>query len=540
MRPTCSTEACIVGTSVFFTIFLNQQFWSAWATSHDWSLTATWVQAAASSILLTAIHCLIFSLFIVRRAAKPALSALFVLSALAAHYMSRYTVFFDVSMVRNIIHTDFKEASELLSYGMFADVVVYGVLPALLVTQVKLQKHSTGRAVLRRLLFMTAVLLIACSSLVFGFQDLSALMRNQKEMRYLITPANFIISTARLAVAESEEAGLRRIPVGTDAVSAGVTKGRKPRLLVAVVGETARAANWGLNGYRRQTTPELSRENVINFPHVVSCGTNTEVSVPCMFSPFGRKDYDEKKIRRHESVLHVLEYAGIKTIWRDNQSGCKGVCDGLETQRPSDKQDPKLCKEGTCVDEILLDDFEQQLQKNQHDLVIVLHQIGNHGPAYSHRYPDTFRRFLPTCDNADLGKCSREEIVNSYDNALLYTDHFLARTIQRLKTQETHEAAMLYVSDHGESLGENGIYLHGLPYSIAPREQFEVPMVLWMSHGFAASSNVSTACLQGRASQPVSHDYFFHSILSMMRIKTSVYDSRFDFIEGCRSATGGA
>jgi lipid A ethanolaminephosphotransferase len=540
IRPTCSIEACIVVSSVFFTIFANQRLWSAWAASHDWSLAATWLQAAATSVLITAAHCLIFSIFIIRSTAKPVLGALFLLSALAAHYMNRYTVFFDISMVRNIIHTDVKEASELASFDMFVDVLMYGVLPALLVTQIKLQKQSAGRAILRRLLFMIASLLIACGALVLGFQDLSALMRNQKEMRYLVTPANFIISAARLAAAESEEASQHRIPVGTDAVSAGATGGRKPRLLVVVVGETARAANWGLNGYQRQTTPELSRENVVNFTHAISCGTNTEVSVPCMFSPFGRKDYDEKKIRRHESVLHVLEHASIKTIWRDNQSGCKGVCDGLEAQRLEDKQDPRLCKAGTCFDEILLDDFERELQSNQRDLVIVLHQIGNHGPAYSHRYPDAFRRFRPTCDNPDLGKCSREQIVNSYDNALLYTDHFLALTIQRLKTQKTHEAAMLYLSDHGESLGENGIYLHGLPYAIAPREQFEIPMVIWMSQGFSAANSINTACLQGRTSQLVSHDYLFHSILGMMRVQTSSYDPKRDLVEGCRSAASGA
>ncbi|WP_404822526.1 phosphoethanolamine transferase [Noviherbaspirillum aerium] len=539
IRPTCSIEACIILSSMFFTVLANQRFWSAWAANHDWGLTATWLQAATAAILMTVVHCLIFGFFVFGKSAKPVLAALFVLSALAVHYMSRYTVFFDVSMMRNILHTDLKEASELVSFGMITDLLVYGVLPALLVTQVRLQMQSFGRAILRRAVFTAVSLVFAGASLALGFQDLSALMRNQKEMRYLITPANFIISTARLAAAESEEVNQQRIPVGTDAVAGGPPGGGKPRLLVVVVGETARAANWGLNGYQRQTTPELSREGVINFTHAISCGTNTEVSVPCMFSPFGRKDYDEKKIRHHESVLHVLEHAGIKTLWRDNQSGCKGVCDGLEVQRSGDRQDPRLCNAGTCLDEILLDDFEREIQRHQRDLVIVLHQIGNHGPAYSHRYPDAFRRFLPTCEDPDLGKCSREQIVNSYDNALLYTDHFLARTIQRLKAQETHEAAMLYVSDHGESLGENGIYLHGLPYAIAPREQFEVPMVMWMSQGFAAANSINIACLQGRAAGPVSHDYLFHSMLGMMHVQTSAYDPRFDLVEGCRSAVGG-
>lgn len=533
-RPlSCSVESCIVVASVFFTLFANQRFWSAWAASHDWSLPQTWLLAAVTAVLLTSVHCLILGPVLVRRTAKPLLGALFVITALATHYMNRYTVFFDASMVRNIFHTDFKEARELLSLSMLVDVLIYGALPALLLSRVHFPRRSPGRALLVRALFLFAAVLVTGAGLGLAFQDLSSLIRNQKELRYLITPANFIVSSLRVAAAETEEAQTPRIPVGTDAVVAASPADRKPRLLVVVVGETARAANWGLNGYRRQTTPELSSSGVINFSEVTSCGTNTEVSVPCMFSPFGRRSYDEKKIRRHESVLHVLEHAGIKTIWRDNQSGCKGVCDGLDTQRPEDGGAAELCKNGHCLDEVLLDGLEAELNKNRRDLVIVLHQLGNHGPSYFQRYPDAYRRFVPTCDSSDLGRCTQEQIVNSYDNALLYTDHFLAQTIERLKKQGSHEAAMLYVSDHGESLGEKGVYLHGLPYAIAPREQMEVPMVMWMSPAFEASSAIDGGCLRARAAQPVNHDYLFHSMLGLMQVHTAVYDPTHDLAASC-------
>ncbi|RYE76086.1 MAG: phosphoethanolamine transferase, partial [Oxalobacteraceae bacterium] len=308
----------------------------------------------------------------------------------------------------------------------------------------------------------------------------------------------------------------------------------QPSTLVLVIGESTNRQRMSLYGYPRKTTPELAASDVINFPHVTACGTNTEVSLPCMFSPYGRRHYDEKQIRRHESVLHVMEHAGIKTLWRDNQSGCKGVCDGLEVQRPEEQPEPRLCKGNHCLDEILLSGLESALQRNPRDLVIVLHQLGNHGPAYSQRYPDAFRRFMPTCDEPDLGKCSREQIVNSYDNALLYTDHFLAQALQRLQVQGTHEAALIYVSDHGESLGENGVYLHGLPYAIAPREQTEVPMLLWLSPGFAGASGIDAACLRARAAQPASHDYLFHTMLGLMQVQTAAYDGAFDLLDGCR------
>jgi len=537
LRFSCGVESCIVAASLFFTAFANQRFWSAWVVSHDWSRAESWLLTAVAAVLLTAVHCLLLGLLPGGRAVKPVLGALFVITALALHYMNRYTVFFDAGMVRNIFHTDFKEARALLSLAMLADVLVYGMVPAALLLRLDLRRRPLRQALLVRAVFLLAAVLAAGIGLLIAFQDLSALMRNQKEVRYLVTPANFIVSSLRVALAETEEARQPRLAVGADAIAAARTG--KPRLLVVVVGETARAANWGLNGYRRQTTPELAASDVINFPQVTSCGTNTEVSVPCMFSPFGRTNYDEKRIRRHESVLHVIEHAGIKTLWRDNQSGCKGVCEGLALQRPEDGRDSRLCQGSHCLDEILLDGLEAELDRNPRDLVIVLHQLGNHGPAYSQRYPAPFRRFTPTCDDPDLGKCSREQIVNSYDNALLYTDHFLAQTIRRLQSQGSHQAAMIYLSDHGESLGENGVYLHGLPYAIAPREQTQVPMVIWLSPGFAAASAIDGACLRARAAQPASHDYLFHSMLGLMRVQTSVYDPAFDLVAACRGSGQG-
>ena len=529
-----SAEWCIVLCSIFFTVFSNDRFWQAWSVERDWTAVNTWLLAAVMAVLLTAVHSLFLGLIVSRRTAKPLLSALFAVTALAAYYMNHYTVFFDASMVRNVFHTDVKEAHELLSTGVLGAALIYGVVPALVLWRVQFKQRSLFHAVSTRVVFLLATVAVGGIAIVIAFQDLSSLMRNQKELRYLITPANFIVSTLRVALAERDEGNTARVPVGTDARLVNLSSTGKPRLLVVVVGETARAANWGLNGYLRQTTPQLAEIGVINFSHVTSCGTNTEVSVPCMFSPFGRKSYDEKKIRRHESVLHVLEHGGIKTLWRDNQSGCKGVCDGLETQRPEDTPDPLLCNGEHCFDEILLKDLASELRKRQRDIVIVLHQLGNHGPSYSHRYPELYRRFTPTCENADLGKCTREEIVNSYDNAILYTDHFLADTIHQLQSQKTHNAAMIYLSDHGESLGEKGIYLHGLPYAIAPREQTEVPMVMWLSQDFAVASRIDVDCIRKRASHPSSHDNLFHSLLGLMGLRTAVYDAAFDLTSTCR------
>jgi lipid A ethanolaminephosphotransferase len=192
-----------------------------------------------------------------------------------------------------------------------------------------------------------------------------------------------------------------------------------------------------------------------------------------------------------------------------------------------------LCDKGRCLDEGLLLGLEQRLKAAQGPQVLVLHMLGNHGPSYFRRHPPAFAKFQPACEKDDLRQCSREQIVNAYDNALLYTDEVLARLIDRLKASGV-DTAMLYVSDHGESLGENNLFLHGIPYAIAPKEQTEVPMVLWMSEGFRAASGVDEACLRQRATQPAAHDHLFHTVLGLMDVRTSLYEGAWDLGKNCR------
>jgi lipid A ethanolaminephosphotransferase len=308
--------------------------------------------------------------------------------------------------------------------------------------------------------------------------------------------------------------------------------------VVLVVGETARAANWGLNGHARQTTPELAAvPGLINFPQTSSCGTNTEVSVPCMFAPVGRRDYDEDRIRGSESLLHVLARAGVDVLWRDNQSGCKGVCEGLPSEEMVRLDPPGLCAEGRCLDEALLAGLDERLASARGSGLIVLHMLGNHGPSYFRRYPERFARFQPACQSDDLRQCDSTAIANAYDNALLYTDHVLATLIARLQAQAQSsqvDTAMIYLSDHGESLGESNLFLHGLPWAIAPEVQKRVPMVMWFSDGLARQERLDLDCLRRRAAQPAAHDHLFHTLLGLLDVRTALHEPALDLLAGCR------
>ena len=528
-RPEISTEALILLASVFFALVCNTLFWrSAIATNPSSILFAVSLFA-----LLVSVHALLFGLLIWRWNAKVLLTLLFITTAFATHYMNSYNVYLDADMLRNVLATDHKESRELMTPALLLPLLGYGLLPTLLLWRARLRKRSWGRTLLWRLAFLVAVVVAGGAGTMLSFQNVSALMRNHREVRYLATPMNYLIALKQNFSSSSPMTKQPKLPLGTDAKAMPRAASSKPRLLVLVVGETVRAQNWGLNGYARQTTPELAQTGVINFPDMHSCGTSTEVSLPCMFSPFGRHDYDEKKIRGHQSLLHVLEHAGISTLWRDNQSGCKGVCDGLAIERLDDATKPGLCADGRCMDEILLDNLATQVRAKPGDRVVVLHQLGNHGPSYFQRYPAQFRQFAPTCDTADLGKCSRQDIVNSYDNSIRYTDHFLSRTIATLRGLEDYDTAMIYLSDHGESLGEKGLYLHGVPYAIAPEEQTRVPMVMWFSPGFVSDRGLDTSCLRQRAAQRTDQDNLFPSVLGLMQVQTSVYDRSRDLFTPC-------
>jgi lipid A ethanolaminephosphotransferase len=235
----------------------------------------------------------------------------------------------------------------------------------------------------------------------------------------------------------------------------------------------------------------------------------------------------------------VLQHAGLAVLWLDNQAGCKGMCDRVASASTSALTHPTLCTSGECFDGIMLEGLNERIaalpaDKRAKGVVVVMHQMGSHGPAYYKRVPAEFKKFKPECTSNALSDCSREQVVNSYDNTIAYTDHFLASTIKWLKTQEsTAQPAMLYLADHGESLGENNIYLHGLPYAVAPDVQKRVPWITWLSTSFAARSRIDHTCLQNNTDQALSHDNLFHSVLGLVGVQTAVYQRSLDVYAAC-------
>ena len=541
-RPRLSLETLLLLASAWLALVANRSFVTAALQGRDPADASAWGLGLALLAGVFALHLLLLAPLATRRTVKPLLALLLVVSALSTYYMQRYGIYLDPTMLRNVLRTDWREAGELLAPSLAAHLLLQAALPLLLLWRVQLQAAPWRRALGRRLVLAVAAAVLLAGALLSVFQPLASLMRNHKELRYLVTPANVLWSLAVVAGVDARAAQGPRQPIGLDArPGQGWARRDKPMLVVLVVGETARSANWGLSGYARQTTPRLAalaaQQPLVSFPHAQACGTNTETSVPCLFAPVGRRDYDEARIRGSESLLHLLARAGVGVTWRDNQSGCKGVCDGLPVQSVKDLAPPGLCADGRCLDEALLHGLPQRLDQARGTQLLVLHQLGNHGPSYFRRHPPAFARFQPECRSDDLRTCSTQEIVNAYDNALLYTDHVLAQLIGQLQAQADRvDSAVVYVSDHGESLGEHNLFLHGLPYAIAPDVQKQVPMLMWFSPGLAAAQALDLGCLRQRAQQPAAHDHVFHTLLGLLDVQTALYEPAWDLARPCRQA----
>ena len=529
----------VVLASFWIATICNVALWRALARLPVLSSSQAVTVSVALALVIGLATAGLFSLLAWRWTLKPVIMLFCVSAAFGAYFMMAYGVVIDQTMMVNTLQTDVRETRDLLNWRLLATVLVLAGLPCVLLWRQHIRLQSTTRQVLSNV----AALLATCALLVLVvmlfFQSIASVMRNYPHVRYLINPLNSFYALGSVAAKPFQRNESVVLPLGQDAkLGAGYAGQVKPPLLLLVLGETARSANFAVNGYDRPTTPELAKENVASQRNAWSCGTSTAASVPCMFSNFGRAAYDSRPVN-YEGLLDVLQHAGLAVLWLDNQSGCKGVCDRIPSADTSQLKAPGLCDGGECLDEVMLLGLDERIaglpaERRAKGVVVVMHQMGSHGPAYYKRSPPAFKKFLPECTDNALQSCGREALVNAYDNSIAYTDHILGSAIQWLKTQEMHSApALLYLSDHGESLGENNLYLHGMPYSVAPDVQKRVPWITWLSPEFEQRSKLTTACLKQQLDAPISHDNYFHSVLGLMNVQTRVYKPALDIYARC-------
>jgi len=524
MMKITSTKLILAG-AFFLVIFDNYSFFKNLQTVYPLNNENGFFLVSLVIVLFSLIVFL-FSLVSSRFIIKPIMILIIIVSAFTNYFMNTYNVVIDSTMIQNTLNTDLHESLDLFSFKLVLYILFLGLIPSYIVYKLEIEKRTFKIEFFSRIkLIVVSLILIA--SMVYSFSTFyTSFLREHKILRLYANPVFYIYSVVKYTNGILNSGDIVMKEIGLDAKVEKPT--HKKRVVVMVVGEAARADRFSLNGYKRETNKLVSQEDIINLSDVSSCGTSTAVSVPCMFSIYTRDDYSYKKNRSTQNVIDVLMHANVNVLWRDNNSNWEEIARTGTYQNYKTDTLNKNC-EGECRDIGMIDGLQEYIDTAVGDVFIVLHQMGNHGPAYYKRYPKEFEKYTPVCETNQLEKCSPESIGNAYDNTLLYTDYFLSNVINLLKSNNDLETAMIYMSDHGESLGENGVYLHGLPYFMAPKEQTHVGSFLWFSDTFKENIDVET--IEKNANNSYSQDNLFHTILGMMNIQTEVYEKDMDILQ---------
>ena len=534
-HPTVSPFLLNLAVASYLLVLCNATFWGHLFRIFEGRTVTALVFAGA----VWALMLLVISVLAVRRAQKAVLVAMLITAGVTSYYVDVLGVVVDRDMIQNAMTTTFAESKHLITLHFLGHVFLYGGIPSILVLWTGIRRAS----VLRGLAGVGLVAVLSTALLVgllfTNLKAYSTVLRGNKELMASVQPLAPMSGALRYAKMMFKSTQIVVQPTGTDAKPGPfLAKAAKPVLMVIVAGETGRAQNWSLGGYERDTNPDLAQRDIVYYPNATSCGTATATSLPCMFSPLTKAEYSYEGGLSHENLLDVLTHAGFAVEWWDNNTGDKNIADRVFSRTMKPEDGAEFCFP-ECIDGVFLKDLQDKADTITQNTVIVLHQIGSHGPSYWLRYPPERAPFKPACETPELTNCSTEEIVNAYDNTIAYTDHFLSQVIDLLDASDRVIPAMYYMSDHGESLGEGGLYLHGTPYFMAPEYQTRVPMVIWMSERFRDSLALDEGCLAARAADPVSHDNLFSTVLGMLDVTTTARDTALDLAGACRQAATG-
>ena len=524
-------------STLFFTLFYNFSFFTNVVNTYSFQ-GFNKIYVLSTAILLISFLTLFFTILSSKYTTKPILLITTVISAFTAYFMDTYHVVIDSEMIRNSLQTNLAESSDLFSFKLVLYIFFLAIIPSYFIYKIKIEYKPFKQELFTKL--KTIVLSIMVILIIlFSFNKFyTSFFREHKPLRFHVNPIYWIYSIGDYINKTINSGPIVVKEIGLDAKiipDKTVEDRQKRELIIMVVGEAARADRFSLNGYNKETNPLLKKEDIINFSNMYSCGTSTAQSVPCMFSIFDKADYDYKKGISTQNVLDVLKHTNdVDILWRDNNSDSKGVALRVDFEDYRTSQTNTICDDVECRDEGMLVGLDEYIKnRKDKDILIVLHQMGNHGPAYFKRYPKEFEKFTPVCKTNQLEQCSKEEVSNAYDNAILYTDYFLSKVINFLKPYSNdYETAMLYMSDHGESLGENGFYLHGMPYMIAPNEQKHIGSLLWLGNDMKEDYDIEK--LNSYKNKEFSQDNLFHTLLGLFEVETDVYKKDMDILNDSR------
>ena len=456
-------------------------------------------------ILMLVVNAFVFYLvfYLSRFVGKFLLVLFFIINAIAVYFINTYSVIIDESMIGNVLNTNYQESSSFFSIKLVLYIILLGVLPAIYIIKVKIINVTFKRFAITfslTLLFILTVVFISSSSWLW-------IDKNSKTLGGLAMPWSYTVNISLFYIHKHKKNEKEiLLPDAT-------IKDSRKSVVVLVIGESARSQNFSLYGYNKNTNPLLSKTSNLFHYNATSCATYTTAGVKCILE---HANTDEL----YEILPNYLYRNNVEVIWRTTNWGEPPV--HIKNYQTTESLMPNCKGEGCNYDEILLTGLKEQIvASTKNKILIILHTSTSHGPTYSKKYPPQFETFKPVCNSVELGNCSQTELVNAYDNTIVYTDYILHNVIEDLKELKEYNSAMIFVSDHGESLGEKNLYMHGLPLSIAPKEQYDIPFIVW----------VSDSSKQLKPNKTVSQNHVFHSVLNFLNIQSPVYNEEMNIFK---------
>ncbi|MEJ2113732.1 MAG: phosphoethanolamine--lipid A transferase EptA [Flavobacteriaceae bacterium] len=442
-------------------------------------------------------------LFLSQFVGKFLLILFFIINAIALYFINTYSVIIDETMIGNVLNTNYEEASSFFSFRLIGYLILLGIIPSIFIFKIKILKVK-----LKIFLITFSLTLIFILSMVFvNSSNWLWIDKNSKQLGALVMPWSYVVNTSLFYIHKSQE-NKKEILLPNATI-----KDAKKSVAVLVIGESVRSENFSLYGYERLTNPLLSKtENVFSY-NATACATYTRAGVKCILEHTNTK-------KLYEILPNYLYRNNVEVIWRTTNWGEPPI----HIKNFFNKKDlRKECEGDKCnYDEILVNGLNDQiLASDKNKILIVLHTSTSHGPSYSKKYPHEFETFKPVCNSVELGKCTSEELINAYDNTIVYTDYILASLIVNLKQLKEYNSTMIFISDHGESLGENNLYMHGIPASFAPKEQLDIPFIVWLSDGSK----------ELKPNETLSQNHVFHSVLNFLAIESPIYDESMNIFE---------
>ncbi|CAM3302958.1 phosphoethanolamine transferase [Helicobacter labetoulli] len=515
----------ILIVSAYIALCLNRPFHQTFDSA---ALSAGFVYLVwVKYIVHIAILALAFEILALRVSVKYILIFVLLLCSVCGFYMESLGVVIDEDIIQSVFETHTDEALSMISLGLVMYVLLFGIVPSVVICFIKIKCCSFVKALRPKLFFMLVLAIVIGGSYMSMGKDIIFVFREQKILGDMPNPIAPIRSLV-LYIQHSKERNFTPMLVAQDAVLGADSP---KQIVLFVIGESARGANFSLNGYEKETNPYTKAFNVISFREFYSCGVITAIAVPCMLTHYTRETYTHRNLSLYvNNILDIAQSVGYDVWYLGNNGGkCVGGCDRNIHNTlfyPTDSLDSVMLKDIQAI--------IKNAEQNNQNTFIVIHGYGSHGASYTSRYPKEFERFTPVCEQKELSKCTNEEIRNAYDNSLLYTDWVLAQMIDMLKADSNGEdsssmrSMLWYVSDHGESLGELGLYMHGgLGYALAPKYQKHIPSIMWFSQSWGEIPHLA----RKRVEQELSQDYVFHTLLHILNVQTQDYDKNLDILQ---------